>query len=347
MKRVLYMNLLNYNIGQRRMDENIIRELAKIAEVYVVAPKNWYAHEIDGAKYIYYEAASEISNKRIDSYIKDTKIIFYANKLYNQYKFDSCIFASYETAVFSLWLIINQSVLKHSFIIHNNNIDRFNVVPLKKKLFSLYAEKVNHIVLENFIGDYLADEMKIIRQKIFYLPHPLNQNNIRSERYYDCVGISNSNDDAWIKRIIEIEEQRHTFQNNNCKIILRSKEYTYKDNYLTVIKGWLDDSQYNDYINKAKCIFLPYPPSFQYRMSGSVVDAFSNYTAVIGSKIPLFEYYAEKYGSICKIANSPDDFCQKVISFTINENTKKMFEKFNNDHSNEQIKKSLAEMLTY
>ena len=355
MKRILYMNLLNFNIGQRRMDENIIRELSEFAEVYVVAPKNWYAHEIERVKYIYYEAVSDFDNITIQKYIKDIKNIFFANKLIKKYNFDGYLFASYNTAVFPLWLLINPNILKQSFIIHNNNIDRFNIVPLdhfnivplKKKLFKLYSKKVNHIVLEEFIGDFLADGMKIDRDKIFYLPHPLNQNNIQIKKCYDCVGISNSNDETWIERIIEIEEQQHIFRRNNCKIILRSQEYTYDNGFLSVIKGWLDDSIYNDYINKAKCIFLPYPSSFQYRMSGSVIDAFSNNTTVLGSRIPLFLYYAKKYGSICKIANSPEDFCQKVILFKEEDKTRIMFERFKHDRSNEKVRESLTKMFGY
>lgn len=341
--KILYMNLLYNNSGQRRMDENIISELVKIAEVYVVCPEGWYKHIIEGANYIHYCPRTIIRNKRTINYINSIKNIGFANKLSKQ-GFDYYLFASYETILYSLWSIINPRILSKSYVIHNNNIDGINEKRVKKLFFNTYANKINHVVLEDFIGEYLKKEFNLKEESVFVLPHPLNSNICNEEKIYDCVGISNSNDDTWIREIIHLEKETNQFKNNGCKVVLRSSSYSFDDGYLSVINGWLSDNEYNKYINTARCIFLPFPNTFRYRMSGSVVDAFSNHTVVIGSGIPLFNYYATVYKNICKVVNSSKEFCKIIIEMKDNLTKEKDFDLFIQRHSQEQVLNSLKRM---
>lgn len=205
----------------------------------------------------------------------------------------------------------------------------------------MYSRKVNHIVLEGFIGDYIIHEFNIPDKNVFLFPHPLNSNDYSSVKEYDCVGISNSNDDEWIKKIIDIEAEKRLFAEKKCKVVLRSTKYNYDDGWLVVFNGWLDDSKYNDYINKAKRIFLPYPKTFRYRMSGSVVDAFSNHTSVIGSDIPLFLYYSEIYGDICQIVKSPEELFEAVLNKPDADKNEESFQRFIDGHSKPVLLKSI------
>ena len=230
-------------------------------------------------------------------------------------------------------------------MIQNNNLDGANSSKVKGILFKSYSNKINHVVLEKFIGEYLHKTLDIPQDQVFLLPHPLNSNDDHTSKEYDCVGISNSNDDEWIEEIIRIEKEKHPIENNRRRVILRSKKHAFDDGWLTVINGWMSDSDYNNYINKAKSIFLPFPSSFQYRMSGSVVDAFSNHTAVIGSPIPLFIFYSKEYDGICHIANSPVEFIETVISGNLSLNNDNEFLKFVERHSNNVVNDSLKKMI--
>lgn len=347
MKNVLYINLKFNNHGQRRMDENIIRELSKDANVTVVCPDGWYSNEIDGAHYEHFEAETKIKNYRLSEIVKNAKIIKYANRYRRKHHIDCFFFASYDTLVFPLWKLLARSTLSNCYIVQNNNID--GVINSKKKckrwIFNFYSRKVNHIVLEGFIGDFIEKEFSIPRNKINLLPHPLNSNECSSYKDYDCVGISNSNDDEWIKKIIDIEINEELFAKNQCKVVLRSTKYSYDDGWLCVFNGWLDDKKYNDYINRAKRIFLPYPQTFRYRMSGSVVDAFSNHTSVIGSDIPLFLYYSDKYGDICQIVRKPEDLFDVVLKEIDNDQAANSFVQFIDEHSKKVVRESLIKAL--
>lgn len=343
--KILYMNLLYNNSGQRRMDENIIRELAKIAEVYVVCPPNWYEHEIEGVKYEFYCPSTAVKNNRIKNFINSYKNIIYANKI-SKKGFDFYLFASYETILYSVWNILNPRVLSKSYIIHNNNIDGINGKKIKKYFFNTYARKVKHIALEGFIGEYLKESFHLEEKSVFVLPHPLNPNNCQVKKEFDCVGISNSNDEAWIEEIINIEKRKMIFKKSGCKVVLRSSVYSFYDDFLSVINGWLSDSEYNNYINKARCIFLPFPNSFKYRMSGSVVDAFSNHTAVIGSKIPLFSYYSKRFENICKTVESSEEFCDVIIFLKDHRTSESSFDAFIQEHSQEEVLSALKKMFS-
>jgi hypothetical protein len=241
-------------------------------------------------------------------------------------------------------MILSSKKLKDSFIVHNNNIDRMNASSIKKRAFMLYSKKVNHVFFDLFIKEYALEKLGIPENRAFLLPYPLNSNDAITEKKYDCVGISNSNDDEWIKEIINIETTTEPFKKNRCHVILRSKKFTYDNGWLVVKNGWMDDSEYNNYINKAKCIFLPFPKTFQYRMSGSLVDAFSNRTAVIGTWIPVFQKYAQKYKHICRITNSPSDFCEQVIKSQNEQNGYIEFQDFIDSHSKHNVLESLKKM---
>lgn len=341
--KILYMNLLYNNCGQRRMDENIIRELVKIAEVYVVCPESWYEHIIDGANYIYFSPKTRMKKQVAINYVNSIKNTVFALKMCRQ-KFDYYLFASYETIVFSFLRFVKPSILCKSFIIHNNNIDGINEKKLKKLFFKIYARRINHIVLEDFIGEYLKREFGLKEKSVFLLPHPINSNGYNKEKLYDCVGISNSNDEIWINDIIKLEKETDLLKKNDCKVILRSKMNSFNDGYLIVINGWLSDKDYNNFINTAKCIFLPFPSSFRYRMSGSLVDAFSNHTIVIGSRIPLFNYYSMKYKNICKVVSSSYDFCSAIIELKDVVMSENVFDAFIQEHSQKEVLNSLKRM---
>lgn len=341
--KILYMNLLYNNSGQRRMDENIIGELVKIAEVYVVCPRGWYEHVIDGVNYIYYSPDTIIQNNRVKNYINSLKNIYFANRLSKRH-FDYYLFASYETIVFSIWNLLNSEILPRSYVIHNNNIDGINEKIVKRMFFYTYARKINHIVLEDFIGEYLKQEYHLNEDSVYLLPHPLNSNNCNNNKIYDCVGISNSNDDDLVNNIICFEIKTSFFKKNGCKVLLRSKEYSFDNGFLSVIKGWLSDDDYYGYINAAKCVFLPFPESFKYRMSGSVVDAFSNHTVVFGSNIPLFIYYSNIYSDICKVVCSSEELCNAVIELKNINIKESSFDLFIKKHSQKQVLDALKKM---
>ncbi len=232
------------------------------------------------------------------------------------------------------------------FLLHHFNIDELNN-NIKCYCFKSYMHKVNHIVFEDFIKDYIINIFELDESKIHILPHQLNKNIAKTNnKKYNCVGLSNSNDEKIISQIVNIEKQEQILKKSECKVILKSKVINYDNGFLKIINSYLDDNKYNEYINNSKSIYMPFSENFLYRMSGTLVDALSNNISVFGSNIILMNRYFEKYPQVCKVIDNADDFFKNVIN--INESIEsveiKDFKQFKINHSKERIKQSLEKM---
>ena len=193
----------------------------------------------------------------------------------------------------------------------------------------------------------MVHSLNVPVNKIHLVSHPCNQKQL-NPAIYDCVGISNSNDENWIRQLINEEKEYSTFKRENLQVLLRSKLYTYDDGYLHVINGVFPSQIYDSYITSAKALLLPFPLSFQYRASGSLIDALSNSIYVIGSDIPCFQYYSKRYPNICKTISKRSDFI--MILKKIGENSemeKEEFKVFREEHSEKVILKQLKTVLQY
>lgn len=344
--KILYMELLDNNYGNKRLDINLISALNTFADVTVASSIGWFEEHIDGVKYLEYSCSfpKYLFGRRGKIYYSHLNNLKVAKKLDKKNHFDYLFFSSFHSFIMALSPLILKK-LDRVYILHHNNIDLLESSDKKQLIFKTYCKKVNHFVLSPFIGKHLREKYDIPESKIIYIPHPLNSVSENNDKCYDCIGISNSNDEKWIRKLIEMAK-RQVFVKANLKVVLRSKIETYDDGYLTIISGYLEDKEYYHYINNAKSIFLPFPSSFKYRMSGSLVDAFSNNTMVIGTKIPLFCAYEERYPSICHTISDFDDFVNvlKIGKQTSKSILNSEFDRFKMEHNDTTIVKTLLEI---
>lgn len=342
---ILYMELLDNNYGNKRLDYQIIKNLKAISNLTVAQLENWFdllPMDINVHSYKYKRTSN---NRKISYYQRNLENLLVAVKLDKIYHFDYLFFASYDTYVFTLALFKIKDFNRRVFILHHNNIDLIDKSIKLQLFFTIYAKKVNHIVFENFIANHLKNKYGVEEKKIFHMPHPLNIVQGIFSKHYDCVGISNSNKEEWIKEIIDFEIYSNIFKINNVKVVLRSKTMTFNDGFLKVISGYLSDEEYYYYVKSTKTIFLPFPESFKYRTSGSIIDAFSNETSVIGSKILLFENVEKEYPSICKVINSANEFINYLLTAETSwKNEQKEFKLFKSRHSDSELKKIFERM---
>lgn len=333
MVKILYVDFYCNNWGQKRMNRELISYLASFAKVDVLSQKNWYKGLSQGIDNI--EMPVEMyQTGRIASRTNSLSIMIKAMKLDLSRHYDYIFAASFETFAFGFGRLLFQKP-ERFFIIHNNNLDTINrkIIAL---VFKSYANKVNHLVLEKFIGDYLIKEYGISRTRITWLPHPMNKNFSNEEKVHTCVGISNSNDEALISQIIYLERQRGFLKKSEKKVILRSKKQTYNDGFLKVITGYLEEMEYNYYINSTRAVLIPFPDTFCNRMSGTLIDALSNGTMVYGADIPVMRVFAKRYPSICHIYHDAEDLMQLICSQNKN-GKQEEFEQFQKEHSPQRI----------
>ena len=288
--------------GHFRLLIELTDMLSSVHNVSTIIPNGSTENNLNHCIIAPYGYYSKMNKNRIVDFVHS---LFYMHKVAKYIKsideiknFDYIILITYNEVGYFLF----KKIFKEKVILMNhNNIDFISKSTIKKALFMSFAKKTKHIVQTKFIFDYLNKKISVNRENIAIWLHPLNYNeNVLTKPIYDCVGISNSNDDAIIKEILELEKETGFLKKDNLKILLRSRKYSYDDGYLKIINGFLPDNEYNFYINSSSTIFLPFPKTFKYRMSGTLVDAFSNRKPVISSDTILYKNVKKVYPSIIK-----------------------------------------------
>jgi hypothetical protein len=121
--------------------------------------------------------------------------------------------------------------------------------------------------------------------------------NIYGIKYY--IGLGYATDEKIIWDIINFENKTGILKNNNIRIILRSTNIVYESLNIKIINGHLDKSEYENYFNLANAILLLYPINYENRFSGAILDAFRHSKKVIGTNIPIINYFVQLYPNSC------------------------------------------------
>jgi uncharacterized protein (UPF0335 family) len=341
--KVLFLDFL-YPKGHKIFNKNLIECLSEFSKVTVLSQKDYYKDfKKDITKAYIVEQNYFSTNNRILSRINSIIIMAKSASFCKKQKPDYIFVSSFETSSFALakWFF---KTLENIFIVHHNNTDELKNL-IKTKVFKSYMNKVNHIVLEEFIKEWLVNEIGVKSDRIYVVPYPINADNTtlnqRSEKYY-CVGLSNSNDEKFIEKIINLEKENETLLKLNKKVILKSRVNEFDNGYLKVLKCYLKKSEYDEYISNCKFIFMPFPSTFCNRMSGTLMDALSNNKIVLGSDIPLIRCYSKEYPNICKTVRNANEFFATINTAEQDDDCYSGdFLAFKRNHSKENILKKL------
>lgn len=245
---------------------------------------------------------------------------------------------------FSLLLIPKRTNL---YIMHHANVDSISRSRIKMLMFNTYKKRFVHIVNNGFMGDYLENNIGVDSSKVLVWPHPLNPITISQEELiYDCVGLSNSNDERIINQIIELESQTEVIKRNNLHVVLKSTYNKFDNGYLQVFNGFVDKAIFDDYISKARCLFMPFPDSYKMRMSGTLMDALSNNKILLGTNIPIIKYSKIMYPNIVQVFDI-NTFVSTILKLKIKSSeSEKEFALFKNNHSDEYLASLMVDGLT-
>ena len=344
--KVLYYDL-TYPIGHKYFDEKTIENLSKVSELTVLCPENWYRTKTANVNY-YYNAEElpfdKASTRRIFfNALHNTRI---AKRIMVREQIDAVVIGKFDH--FSMPIVVSLLGSKIPiFVIHHNEIDQLNVEGKKGKIkhifFNLFKDKVIHCVLEDFIRDYLIKEEKIVTEHTCCWPHPVERdiNEYTNSGLYDCIGISTSNNQDYIRSICDDERLNQAIKGEGYHIILRSKDFNYDNGNLKVYTGWITDDEYKHYFENTKSVLIAFKNGYHYRVSASIFDAFSHNIPVLCTDIPLARYYRAKYPNICYIIQkSVVDGIKELKSYAYEE-MKTQFARFRYDHSDSCIQRRM------
>lgn len=335
--------------GHKELNKNIISYLSHVSNNTVVVSEGYFKQELNDINNITLKKIRELNPKENAILHRwfALKNMLDANKLLRWDKFDFVWINTFETITFA----IGRKIIKNKkiFIVHHNNTDELSN-KIKRFFFNRYKNKVNHIVFEEFIKEYLIKEIGVNDKQIFVIPHPLNHQkkevSVNCENIL-CIGLSNSNDESLITNIINKEEQSEIFRKNNIQLVLKSKGEHKDRESLKIIRGYIPEQQYDHYVQNCKFILVPFSTSYKNRTSGVIIDALSNGKIVIGSNIPIINSYADEYPNICYPFNDVDEIPNIILNLSIeSQDIKKEFGRFRQAHSEDIIIEKLRLILS-
>lgn len=349
MKRILYLDFMYYT-GHVRSNKNFIKALGAFSNVFALSQQHYfddYKNELETVESIKIIEKNnlKLSSGQLLNRISSLKVMLQSALLAKKIRPNYIFVSSFDTIAFKFGRFLFGKT-ENMYLLHTINIDELSN-NIKRKIFDTYKNKVNHVVFEQYMKDYLINEVRIESDRIFVLPHPLNENNESSnskELEYVCVGLSNSNDEKLVTELIELEKKKHIFKSNNKKVVIKSKEKEFDNGYLKVLKGFLDKNVYDNYINRTQSVLIPFPKEFCYRMSGTLVDAFSNNKLVLGNDIPIISEYTKKYPDICKKFKNAEEVVNIICLSSVNNKLDSEFKRFKVEHSEESLKRAFESM---
>ncbi len=336
--KILFCNMLdpNYVKGHKNLDMKMIHALSKFSCVTIISPKEWYISLPDNVNVVFIDSMDRKSG-RSKHYMYGVSVINRICELDRTQRFNYIFLGSYDTYLMTWGMLRIKKSSQRVFILQHNNIDIIDHHIKPRLFYNMYAKKVHHVVLGEFIRQHLIDNHHISNENVINIPHPIVNAPEKidySKKIYDCIAISNSNDEKWVRDIINLENSEKFFSINRLKVVFRSKIYSFDGEWLKVINGFMPIEEYQNYYRGAKIIFLPFPSTYEYRMSASLVDAVTNGSIALCTRIPLIEYYSEKYPMICKMIDNVDDLKKALLNIDVT-SIKPFVDEFVNNHNDD------------
>lgn len=263
--------------------------------------------------------------------------------------YDLGVVLGYDIITFSLFNFLY--IKKKIILFHHENVDELSN-KIKMYFFKKVMHKTYHIVLSEHIKQYLIN-LGVDSKKILNLPHPLYRmsekfKNLKTksklkDKFKSFVSLGNSNDEQFIKNIIDNKEFQNTLKNNNIKLIIKSKYHSYKSDNLEVFSNYLNEKKYLDLIFYSSGCLLLYPRKYHYRVSGALFDYIRYEKSIFALDLAFLSEITKKYPNIIFTFNSLNELSSLLINH--NQHSLSEIKKIKIDHSDFNISLKLLEFV--
>ncbi len=353
--RILYINICSINayLGHKLFDVEWCKNLSEIGLVDLVQPsKGWYSNIPPNINIITFEAEKHVKHERffksaivnfgrlhrLEPYRHacNAAILNFVKELDKKNHYDLIISAHFDIIV-QFFCHPGKKLLNKMYLIEH--LPPLYMSRPLKALYDFNKNNINHITMERKSVQILQDKVGIRSDRIYYVPHPVNEisinTNIKCDSYYDIIGLSNSNSDILIHQIIQYEEQNNYFMRKGIRVLIRSHDIEYDNGYLKVFKGRLNLSydEFYTYIIKAKLMLILFPLSFGFQTSGTIIDALSFRVISIGTKFDTYTSYCEDYPNACISFEGIDELISS-IEMNLDKKNQDSFDDFDRFYEN-------------
>lgn len=304
---VLFVDFMVEDTHKVYCNELITRINKKCSTLSIV--KNNYLDFIEDEDHsiIYYNAMETVQLYPVKARVNTCYNFYETMRKIRNMTFNTIIVLGYDPVMFS-FMYKHLLQIGQVIVVEHHQLDEVSRSKIKTKLWNLYKNKINHILLDESIVDTVSRKFNIDIKKIYVLPHPCKKQ--KSDRS-SCLGkqvvlaISGSNDLEQLKQLIEYEKETHFLEKNNILIYIRGfSEDISEVNSFRSIDGYLTEEEYDTLYTNCSYVLMPFPERYRYRCSGTLIDALSAGKCVISSKLYESNTYAKIYPNICATYDS-------------------------------------------
>lgn len=335
--RVLYFDSL-FPRGHRKYNVSMVELISKKYDLDVIDYNNHYydANLPENCHLITIPGDKEIIQSGIKGRLRSYSLIKRCKKIFRKGNYDALVIASFDIYVMFL---ANHFFKKRDnvILIHHNTVDQMAESKFKRICFNCYKNKYKHVVLEDFIANYLLSK-NIFKSNLYVIYQPLTFRSrlvVEHAYTYNAVSLSNSVDENFLNDIIQQEANLHLLEKNGLRIIIKSNTLKSESNSIIIIKGFISDADYEQLEFESEYILLFYPKSFLFRASDILKNAMSNGKKILCSGFMLANSYARLYPETCIIINSYEELINELKSNRVNRTHE--HEKFLNQRNDEVV----------
>lgn len=278
------------------------------------------------------------------------RLVFFFNTILNAFYLRGQFKKNETTVVLVGYEIISFAVCsllfpKGMFVIHHMQVDELKS-NTKSFFFSFFKNRIKHVVMTDYIKDFLVTNLSISNNLIEVVPHPLYDFNFNFNFDFDSdsdsiltdpitrnfISLNYSTDESYIKKIIELECQNNYFSRNGCKLIIKSKLYKYSSDGLYVFNDFLESDKYYRLYKNCTCVISLLNNSFEYRMSGTLIDALSANKPIMSLRSLCANHYHKLFGNNIMIYDNFDKLIMGIVNFNPSDNISSYSKEIINDY---------------
>lgn len=346
MKKILLIDQLSPE-GHINYDKFWINALENLKMNYTFAGKKSFLKKLEIPHNIFKLEIPEIYYKNIghkNIIIREyalLKILSYVKRKLSLKDYDEIVFLSFEN--FSLFFSFNFHKKNVYGILHNNlrRIGNFGVLKILKYL----SKKINLISLDYYIQNGL-ENIEISTKVII---HPLVEisEKITSKESNRLILFSpsiSSTDETFISNVINDSKILKILEERNIEIIFRSRNINCNSNNIKVISKYLSEKEYRKLLKRADYLLLPYEKSFNYRISGVLLEGISLNKKMIIPNYNDLKYFLEFNKESILGFFDIDDFRSLLEKLDKNKNTAN-YENIKKIYSNNNMEKDILNII--
>ncbi|MBP6754965.1 MAG: hypothetical protein KA210_02370 [Bacteroidia bacterium] len=302
-----------------QFNSELIKGLSTVGDVNLFSWNSSYNHLIDQSISIRRKKYLTVGFKNA---LLARLVLFFntiLNAIYLRSRFKknevSFVLIGYEIISFALCSFLFP---KEMFVIHHMQVDELNN-SMKRFFFSFFKNRIKHVVMTDYIKDNLVTNLSIPSNLVGVVPHPIYDFNFDSisinSDIRTFISLNYSIDESYVEKIIELESQNNYFSRNGCKLIIKSKLYKHSSEGLYVFNDFLESDEYYELYKNCTCVISLLNDSFEYRMSGTLIDALSANKPIMSLSSICANHYRKYFGNSIMIYDNFDELIEEIVNF--------------------------------